>query len=279
MKDFHPAANHSKVILELTRLYNTLENANHFQVLGLADKTYPQEVKRKYLELMKKFHTDFFHDDSASVQKMANAISAAVNKAYNQLKTQEKIYQYAELVKANMEKSEVNEENAKLARVIQAEAAFSEGQNHFKAGNYIQAHLAYKRASELFPDNLEYLLAFGWATWNVSQQKSFTTDEKTLYSKKENYDWQLQGNGAINNVIRRGRKNVENETKLVSRAYLYLGKENILQGSNYLAKSNFAKAIEHDSGNVEAKNQLHLIELREADDKKPQKTFWSRQKK
>ena len=58
---------------------------------AVADKTY---VSKKYIDLQKKFHPDFFTNENEADKEHALEQSAAINKAYNIFSNKEKTIEY-----------------------------------------------------------------------------------------------------------------------------------------------------------------------------------------
>jgi molecular chaperone HscB len=69
---------------------------NYFELYNLAEKPVVDKafVSKKYIELQKQYHPDFFTQESETDREDALAKSAAINKAYNIFSNKEKTIEY-----------------------------------------------------------------------------------------------------------------------------------------------------------------------------------------
>lgn len=69
---------------------------NYFELYGLPESpvTDVSAVTKKYFELQKKYHPDFYSNESEEEKETAMLQSAAVNKAYNIFKNPDKTIEY-----------------------------------------------------------------------------------------------------------------------------------------------------------------------------------------
>jgi tetratricopeptide (TPR) repeat protein len=147
-------------IAEVETFFSSMDDLDHFGVLGVAREDPPSLLRRRFTELAKKFHPDAFsgQDVPAEVADKVGAISARLNEAYHVLASAEARTEYESMlgdarvrgdarrrdlvrdaaVKVKMANVHLNKREFDAARALLRNAV--ESDPHTKA---YQAHLAW----------------------------------------------------------------------------------------------------------------------------------------
>jgi curved DNA-binding protein CbpA len=235
----------------ILRDYLALEGANHYQVMGIARDADVEEVKKRYLVLVKTFHADTLGRkfDPGVVQK-ANEVFARVTEAYKVLVNAPKRLQYdRRLTESGEEKKE-----RKVANILIAENHFKRGQEHLKRRAFDLAAAEFAKAIELFPEESEYHTCLGWSIYNAPGRDAAEKVDEAI------------------TLIQKGiALNPKSDV-----AFLYLGRVLKDRGQSDAAMQAFAQAFKFNRMNAEARNELKALQIervraRRAPDKSPDK--------
>ncbi len=155
-----------ETVEEMESLYNRLNDLDYYALFGVDTGAPVEEIKKRYIELARRYHPDKFRNASAEVRTMAYEITKRANEAYSVVSHPNRRKMYDRMRRENPETKRFDfrlkmkyEENPhdtivnKQARrfVLLAQKAMEEGQ--FK-----QAFTQLKMADSMEPGN-DYILS------------------------------------------------------------------------------------------------------------------------
>ena len=218
-----------------------------FSLMGVSDRSGPQELRKAYLSLVKKFHPDrhLHAEASPETTRKINELFQRITAAYELLCDPARREKYLSELRGE-KKPEVE-----IADVLQAETVYQKGMVFLRLKNYPAALEAFREAVRLAPVEPEYLASFAWAL-----HRSDPGDPLLQQKAREALDAALKGNARL------------------ATAHLYLGQ--ILKGEGRLkdAEKSFERAVHCDPNCTEALRELRLFELRR--EQKDQKGIFDR---
>jgi|GEM_PF-1325925 len=240
-----------ELIKAIAELHATLENRNHYEILGLDAGATQERVKEAYFLLAKKFHPDRARFLDAEWREKAEQIFVRVSKAYEILsnpKTRE-IYD-----------TTGDEEEAKdqVRDLVQAETAFNEGETFIKSKEYELAIGRFQRAYDISPDEADYLAYLSWAKFLAARDKD-----------------------AVFSELRTDMKKAISLNPTCCRAHYFLGIMYKYENDVKRAEESFLSALDCDSDFIQAKRELWLLRKRRDGDlgggtrKGTSKSFWT----
>lgn len=159
-------------LTRLKRIRDDMKNKNHFEILGINQKSKPAEIKRAYHDLAKVFHPDKLPPTTPKeIVDLARDIFSKMTVAYETLNNEQTRANYVkELEKGRAEK------------IFQSEGLFEEGKRLLRSGQSSKALDVFKQAIALRPPPSELILYFLWARLMLlhisrDQQKELTDIE------------------------------------------------------------------------------------------------------
>jgi curved DNA-binding protein CbpA len=154
-------------MLEKTRLLN------YYDLLSLPLSATPDEIKKSYYTLAKKYHPDRYHQSAAPELKNAlDNIFAALSQAYDTLKVPATRASYdAKIPKARLEESlpvgerTVSSQPASTGTPQQklADLNYRQGRGHYEQQDYWSAIQAFRQSVRMEPENPRYRYWLGMA--------------------------------------------------------------------------------------------------------------------
>lgn len=144
------------------------ESPNHFEVMGIEPTDPPTVLRRRYTELVKKFHPDAFANMNVDEELMnkVRAISAKVNEAYNTLASAESRSEYETMLADDRIKGDVRRQ----ALLADADMKCKKALIHIRLREYDKARVLLHNATELDPQNTAYKAHLAWAKINDPKQ-------------------------------------------------------------------------------------------------------------
>ncbi|AAK78625.1 curved DNA-binding protein CbpA [Clostridium acetobutylicum] len=145
---------------------------NPYKVLGLNENASPDEIKKAYRELAKKYHPDQYGNNP--LKTLAEEKMREINEAYDFLmkKSQNTTYNNSSYgnssnnadynsIRNDLNRGDINSAEAKLNRtnLRDAEWFFLMGNVYLRRGYYDNAYNHIQRACDLNPSNPEYMNA------------------------------------------------------------------------------------------------------------------------
>ncbi|HSE83730.1 MAG TPA: DnaJ domain-containing protein [Thermodesulfobacteriota bacterium] len=237
------------LVNEILKLYSTLDEKNHYQILGVEIDSGKEKIKEAYFSLVKKLHPDANPDLSKEIRHKAEQVFVKIAEAYETLSDDEKRADYD----TQLETSDVR---SHLKEYYEAELAYKKGNAFLKQRSYDEAEGEFKKAVELNPNEAAYVGALAWAAFLTAIDK-----DQVLNSVREQLEKAISLNPEIAEI------------------YYYLGciYKHINLKSD--AEASFAKALQCNPNYLEAKRELWLLQKRKPekyeDREKKGKGFWS----
>jgi len=149
---------------ELVEARKSLEQQTHYEALGIGRNAAPQEIKKAYFTLAKRYHPDrHFNPEMNGMKETLEALFTAIHDAYETLSDQAKRDQYDLSLMGGAKKpraaqgAHADQRSDKEKAVVQ----FNEGMQQFKTGNFWGADEAFQWAMRLDPGNAEYVFRRG----------------------------------------------------------------------------------------------------------------------
>lgn len=240
----HYAADHEQRAA-LAALLVGLRRPSPFDKLGLRPDATPAEIRRAYTELAKRAHPDRFAAASEVVRDLAEEAFREITRAYQLLADPARLEQYRQDPNRDAKNAEAVEE---AQRALAAEQEFQAGESRLRVYDWAGALAHFERASELYPDEGEYLAFCGWA-----------------YYLTHGHDEEVFRKAFT--LVKRGAKLAPERDK----PYLFLGRLAQAAGRLDLAERMFVTAVEKRPDCTEALRELRLLSMR-----KPKKSIVGR---
>jgi len=140
-------------IAEVMEFYEKLSTLNFYQILGLPTDASPEDVKRSYFRLARKFHPDLFGRDlpSEATQKI-DAVFDHITKAYQTLSDETKKNDY----NGQLAAPPTEDKRRNIAK--EAEKRFRQGKFLFSQARYEEALVFLEQAVRLYKEKASYFL-------------------------------------------------------------------------------------------------------------------------
>lgn len=250
-------------------MYERLADENLFHLLGVGGNPTEQEIRIAYHRLAKEFHPDrFFGRAGRDVKSKVEEIFRSINDAYDRLNTQEKINLYQKY----LEGAELDDESKNriegVKKVILAEQRYNAGLQYLKEKRYTRAAASLRQALEVSPNEAEYVAHYGWALYNIPNEKDADQEELAMRPKESMADMQFEAREAMTRALEINPR--------TEKAYLFLGAIYKDQGLNDFAEKQYEKALLCNPNSIEALRELRLIKLRELQASKKKKSFFEK---
>jgi len=145
---------------ELVALHERLDEADHYEILGVQRDASDADVKKAYFSAAKRFHPDTAKRLGLSeLRREANELFARIAQAYQVLSSPQKRQEYdARATGGGAAGVDGN-------RVVRAEALYRKGEVLLKVGNFAGALDFLRPCVDLWPEEADYQLALGWALY------------------------------------------------------------------------------------------------------------------
>jgi CheY-like chemotaxis protein/curved DNA-binding protein CbpA len=250
--------------------YERLSEANLFTLLGVGDNPTEHEVRIAYHKLAKEFHPDrFFGKASGEIKTKVEEIFQVISQAYDLLNTQQKIIAYKNQLAGDVAPDE--EQSARIMgvkKIILAEQRFQAGLQFLKEKRFTRAAHALREALEIAQNEPEYIAYYGWALYNIPNEKDPDEEELALRPKESMGDMQFEARESLNRAIA-----VNPRTE---KAYIFLGTIYRDQGLSEFAEKQFEKALICNPNSIDAMRELRLIKLKEIQAKTKKKSIFDK---
>lgn len=239
VKEEDLSPNARRALNELTAQLRTLENADHYKVLGVAQTASVDEINRCYLRRAREWHSDRFAVFAEPrIRRAAEELFMMAEEAYRILNDEVERSNY-DLILERKAKGLPTDP----VLVLEADELFRKGQTFIRRGNAVAAEEGLSRAVELNPTEAEYWSYFGWAYFSKHGEEGLERAREAL------------------------AKAQDLKPELAS-AYEFLGRIARTQNEWREAKRLLMKSIELNGGNPDVERELRLISMRQGQDKK-----------
>lgn len=227
---------------ELARIESAVAAGAHaFDLLGLPRTAERPQIRAAWHALSRRFHPDaLHHQELGHLRERSEAIFASLNEAYQILIDPAQREELVALLRAGMRPGSGPHSPVPTPQaILESDVAMREADTLLRVGNFDRALERYHRAAQLSPDEVEPQVAIAWCEYQRSADKSDRREStRTVLLQL----LKLQPRCA--------------------RAHYYLGLLHLHAGEDDAALAAFAAALEHEPEMIDAKRQVHAIELR-----------------
>ena len=152
---------------DILKMLENSKRLNYYDLLKVPSNASPDEIKKAYYGLAKKYHPDHYHQASATdLKNDLDTIFSTLSKAYDTLKVpatrgsyDARILKLEEAQTHSPEKPASSSSHASPAGVAQqklAELNYRQGRGHFDQQDYWSASQAFRQSVRLEPENARY---------------------------------------------------------------------------------------------------------------------------
>lgn len=229
---------------KLLNAYSRMIKLDHFALLGVAETSTQEEIRKAYFALVKTYHPDRYFEKGLSddLRQKLTTLFQRIGEAYNVLSDPDQANAYRARQRG--------EEKLDVAAVLEAETAFQKGRILLKMNKYAEACQLFAKAVEGSPEEAEYLSYHGWAIY-----KSAGGQEAKVFEARATLLRSLELNPQIDST------------------HLFLGYIFKDAGQGREAQRRFELAIQCNPDCAEALRELRLLNLREAPKERPKGIF------
>jgi tetratricopeptide (TPR) repeat protein len=143
---------------EILALHQSLDERDHYQLLGIARNADAAAVRRAYVSAAKRFHPDALARlGLLDLREVAEVVFARIATAHETLADPQS--------RSDYDRAGEGAQDFDAARVVQAEALFRRAEILLRAGNFGGALEFLRPAVAMWPDECAYQSAIGWALY------------------------------------------------------------------------------------------------------------------
>jgi len=228
---------------ELGRLEAAVTAGAHaFELMGVPLTAGRGEVRQAWHGLSRRFHPDALaHQELGHLRERSAAVFASLNEAYQILSDTRQREELASLVQSGGRPSARDTPAPTTQAILESEAIAREADKLLRAGNFERALERYRRASELSPEDLELHAAIAWCEYLRSADKP-----------------PLRGPTEVT------LRSVLAHQPRCARAHYFLGLLYTHANDDQAALASFTSALEIEPEMLDAKRQIHAVELRKS---------------
>ena len=215
--------------------YERMEQLNDFELLGIDEKTSDDEVRAKYMDMVKLYHPDTIPVDSEPVLiEVRNRFFTLITDAFTRQEQEADRYQYAnELERAG---GVVKDDQLKVQHAILAETAFKKSEILVNVRKYEEALEQVDEALRLTPDDVEFKIHRQYIMYLIAARGG---------------DAEPAAQEAIQQVMR-----MMNQNANIARGYLVLGNLHKALQKFDVAHKYFERVLEYDEDNPAALREV-----------------------
>jgi tetratricopeptide (TPR) repeat protein len=210
------------------------DKPTHFAVLGVGPQPTKEQVKTAFLELAKVFHPDRLPQSLAALAPKMTTVFEAIREAYDVLHDDQRRRQYVQTLEVEAERPKGGPD---LKTGAQAAEEFKKGEALFRKREFQKAEEHYVRAYGLDP-KADYLAARAWAVYMDPGRKHEAARARQM----------------LHDALK--------ASPSCDRAYYHLGIIARMDNDIVSAERHFRDAVKANPRNVEANQELRLIEMR-----------------
>ncbi|MCC7380791.1 MAG: protein kinase [Deltaproteobacteria bacterium] len=227
---------------ELVETYNKLKDADPFTILGAAPTATDDDVRNRYKEMAKKYHTDNVRPDATPelVEAMRNLFTL-VQAAFEAIEGKEKRDKYAMMKKLGYDATYSEEEVVR--RILEAEVLFKKAKTFIKLSKYEEGLAAIKEAILRKPKDIELRVHARYFDFLAVRGG----------------DKAAEAHRAIQDILAL-IKDLDDE---LASAYFFLGKLHKTVNRDDLAVKYFKKVLKFDPKNHDAESEIRLANMRD----------------
>lgn len=243
---------------ELERLEAAIAGgANAFDLLGVPVDADRPQIRAAWHVLSRRFHPDGLHHVGLGhLRDRSQAVFAALSEAYQRLNDPAQREQIAALLRAASAPASVRPSGAapSAQAVLESEVLVREGDKLLRAGSFDRALERYRKAAVRGPEDLELRAAIVWCEYQLAADRAVVRDATRA---------------ALFDVLARQPR--------CMRAHYNLGLLALSLTDDEQALTHFTQVLEIEPEMIDAKRQVHAIQLRRSTpDKTRRKLFGPR---
>ncbi len=232
----------SEFAAELQRIESAVASGAHaFDLLGLPRTAERPQIRAAWHALSRRFHPDaLHHSELGHLRERSEAVFASLNEAYQILNDPAQREELVALLRAGMRPGTGPHTPVPTPQaILESDVAMREADTLLRVGNFERALERYHKAASLSPDEVEPQVAIAWCEYQRSPDR-------------------VGRHEATRTVLLQLLK-VQPRS---ARAHYYLGLLHLHAGEDDAALASFAAALELEPEMIDAKRQVHAIELR-----------------
>ncbi len=215
--------------------------AHAFELMGVPLSAGRPQVRAAWHALSRRFHPDALaHHELGHLRERSAAVFASLNEAYQILTDTAQREELAGLLRAGGRPSTgPSAATPTTQAILESEMLVREADRLLRAGNFDRALDRYTKAAALCPGEPELQAAIAWCEYQRS------TDKPAMREATQQ---------ALHGALARQPR--------CARAHYYLGLLHLHAGADDAALAAFASALEVEPDMLDARRQVHAIELR-----------------
>lgn len=229
--------------------------AHAFELMGVPIDAGKPQVRAAWHTLSRRFHPDALaHHELGHLRERSATVFASLNEAYQLLSDPRQREELAGLLRAGGRPGPAPQAATPSAQAILAtEVLVREGDILLRAGNFERALDRFTRAAALCPGEAELQAAVVWCEYQLSPDRD-----------------------AAREPTHAGLRAALSQQPRCARAHYYLGLLHLQTGEDESALAAFTLALEVEPEMLDAKRQVHAIELRRNSPPEPPRPFGRR---
>lgn len=222
--------------VELSELYNQLDDKNHYELLGITQRANGQEISNAYLQLVKKYHPDRLPQALAPLRRCAELLFERATEANETLTDDQQRDDYIRAVQAG---GGTKASERLASAIVESAMLFQKAEVLTRRREYAQAMQMLQSAMNLNADEADYqaLYAFLLHVLNPSEEAPFDDMLRALDKALTLNDRSERGHYYKGVVLKRMKRDKE-------------------------ALQHFRHAAELNPQNVEAAREVRLATMR-----------------
>ena len=226
---------------ELERLEARVRAGAHaFELMGVPVSAGRVEVRTAWHGLSRRFHPDALaHQELGHLRDRSAAVFASLNEAYQILSDTRQREELAALLRAGGRPSGPQTPAPTTQAILESEMLAREADKLLRAGNFERALERYRQAATLSPDEVELQAAIAWCEYQRSGDKAPLRGQTEV---------------TLRGVLARQPR--------CARAHYYLGLLYVHASDDEAALASLTCALQIEPEMLDAKRQIHAIELR-----------------
>jgi curved DNA-binding protein CbpA len=230
--------------LEIEQKAKSIDRETYFQILGVSAESSIDDAKTAYFALAKTWHPDRLAADLVDLKSEVARIFTLMAEAYQTLTDPDRRAKYLQLTKQG---GGTPEDQAEVARVMEATTAFQKAEFFVGKGHLAEAEPHAKRALELDPQAPDHVAVWIWIQASKPERR-----------ESAKYDDLLPRLDALL---------LDNPRHERARYYRAM----ILKAANRMNEAirDFKEIVEQNPKNVDAVREVRLYTMRQDRDRKP----------
>ncbi len=231
----------------LEKMLERFSKQNHFEILGVSERSSDEEVRTKYTDLAKKYHPDTLRAEALlELQEIRRRVFARIGEAFAAVETESQRYKYAD----DLSHGRIGntDEAKKVQDTLRAEMLFKKAEILTKVKKYDEALSHLTEAIQLNDGDQEFKVHRAYVTY--------------LRAAKQG-----KGEEAAQIAIKTIQGVLKTDANIAS-GYLFLGYLNKAVNKPEVAVRYFEKVLEYDDHHADAIREVRVANLRKEKAKK-----------